>query len=156
MTSQVAGVISGASHHAVAAALTTTESVDLEQLAVAQSDCPSIVQLRNSSSLATNQLQLASSSCGVTSHLAYSSHWFLSFARRKFSLLYTPLPTQEPELPDNGCLQDLCGEAWPPMSAAGAENVQPARKPRSQHSKQLPSNRSPFQITASLKFIWTW
>ena len=33
-------------------AVTTAESVDLEQLAVAQSNCPSVAQLRNSSSLA--------------------------------------------------------------------------------------------------------
>ena len=50
--SQVAGGTAVAPQHVTVAGVTTTESVDLEQLAVAQSNCPSVTQLRNSSSLA--------------------------------------------------------------------------------------------------------
>ena len=77
-------------------------------------------------------------------------------AEKSFSLLYTLLPTQASELPDNFYLQGLCGEAWLSMSASGAENVQPAKKPKSQLSQQLPSIQSPFQTAASLTSTWTW
>ena len=45
--SQVAGGTAGAPQHVTAAAVTPTESIDLEQLAVAQSNCPSVAQLRS-------------------------------------------------------------------------------------------------------------